>query len=203
MNYHLVSFERSFGLFSQLPPSDMPEIAFAGRSNVGKSSMINKIFNRKQLARVSATPGKTATINFFRLAPLRFVDLPGYGFVKVSRGEKNRWAELIEGYFADNRQIALVFQLIDMRHSPSKDDLQMVQFLVEQQLPFVIVLTKKDKLSKTQQQQRLQSLQEEIPYASQITMIPFSAETGEGVEEIHQIIEEIAVDYVSQADEQK
>ncbi len=203
MNYHLVSFERSFGLFSQLPPSDMPEIAFAGRSNVGKSSMINKIFNRKQLARVSATPGKTATINFFRLAPLRFVDLPGYGFAKVSRGEKNRWAELIEGYFADNRQIALVFQLIDMRHSPSKDDLQMVQFLVEQQLPFVIVLTKKDKLSKTQQQQRLQSLQEEIPYASQITMIPFSAETGEGVEEIHQIIEEIAVDYVSQADEQK
>ena len=203
MNYHLVSFERSFGLFSQLPPSDMPEIAFAGRSNVGKSSMINKIFNRKQLARVSATPGKTATINFFRLAPLRFVDLPGYGFAKVSRGEKNRWAELIEGYFADNRQIALVFQLIDMRHSPSKDDLQMVQFLVEQQLPFVIVLTKKDKLSKTQQQQRLQSLQEEIPYASQITMLPFSAETGEGVEEIHQIIEEIAVDYVSQADEQK
>ena len=203
MNYHLVSFERSFGLFSQLPPSDMPEIAFAGRSNVGKSSMINKIFNRKQLARVSATPGKTATINFFRLAPLRFVDLPGYGFAKVSRGEKNRWAELIEGYFADNRQIALVFQLIDMRHSPSKDDLQMVQFLVEQQLPFVIVLTKKDKLSKTQQQQRLQSLQEEIPYASQITMIPFSAETGEGVEEIHQIIDEIAVDYVSQADEQK
>ena len=203
MNYHLVSFERSFGLFSQLPPSDMPEIAFAGRSNVGKSSMINKIFNRKQLARVSATPGKTATINFFRLAPLRFVDLPGYGFAKVPRGEKNRWAELIEGYFADNRQIALVFQLIDMRHSPSKDDLQMVQFLVEQQLPFVIVLTKKDKLSKTQQQQRLQSLQEEIPYASQITMIPFSAETGEGVEEIHQIIEEIAVDYVSQADEQK
>ena len=203
MNYHLVSFERSFGLFSQLPPSDMPEIAFAGRSKVGKSSMINKIFNRKQLARVSATPGKTATINFFRLTPLRFVDLPGYGFAKVSRGEKNRWAELIEGYFADNRQIALVFQLIDMRHSPSKDDLQMVQFLVEQQLPFVIVLTKKDKLSKTQQQQRLQSLQEEIPYASQITMIPFSAETGEGVEEIHQIIEEIAVDYVSQADEQK
>ena len=203
MNYHLVSFERSFGLFSQLPPSDMPEIAFAGRSNVGKSSMINKIFNRKQLARVSATPGKTATINFFRLAPLRFVDLPGYGFAKVSRVEKNRWAELIEGYFADNRQIALVFQLIDMRHSPLKDDLQMVQFLVEQQLPFVIVLTKKDKLSKTQQQQRLQSLQEEIPYASQITMIPFSAETGEGVEEIHQIIEEIAVDYVSQADEQK
>ena len=203
MNYHLVSFERSFGLFSQLPPSDMPEIAFAGRSNVGKSSMINKIFNRKQLARVSATPGKTATINFFRLAPLRFVDLPGYGFAKVSRGEKNRWAELIEGYFADNRQIALVFQLIDMRHSPTKDDLQMVQFLVEQQLPFVIVLTKKDKLSKTQQQQRLQSLQEEIPYASQITMIPLSAETGEGVEEIHQIIEEIAVDYVSQADEQK
>lgn len=192
MNYHNVIFERSFGLFSQLPPSDLPEIAFAGRSNVGKSSMINKVFNRKQLARVSATPGKTATINFFRLEEVRFVDLPGYGYAKVSKGEKHRWAELIEGYFADERQLELVFQLIDMRHQPTKDDLHMLQFLIEQELPFVVVLTKKDKLSKKEQMERMAGFLKEIPYADQITMIPFSSETGEGVEEIRAIIEEIA-----------
>lgn len=192
MNYHNVIFERSFGLFSQLPPSDLPEIAFAGRSNVGKSSMINKVFNRKQLARVSATPGKTATINFFRLEEVRFVDLPGYGYAKVSKGEKHRWAELIEGYFADDRQLELVFQLIDMRHQPTKDDLHMLQFLIEQELPFVVVLTKKDKLSKKEQTERMAGFLKEIPYADQITMIPFSSETGEGVEEIRAIIEEIA-----------
>ena len=192
MNYHNVTFETSFGLFSQLPKSDMIEIAFAGRSNVGKSSMINKVFNRRQLARVSATPGKTATINFFKLENVRFVDLPGYGYAQVSKGEKRRWAELIEGYFADDRRLDLVFQLIDMRHPPTKDDLHMIDFLIEQELPFVIVLTKKDKLSKKQQEERMAGFMKEIPYADQITMIPFSSETGDGVAEIREIIEEIA-----------
>ena len=192
MNYHNVTFETSFGLFSQLPKSDMIEIAFAGRSNVGKSSMINKVFNRKQLARVSATPGKTATINFFKLENVRFVDLPGYGYAKVSKGEIHRWAELIEGYFADDRRLELVFQLIDMRHPPTKDDLQMIDFLIEQELPFVIVLTKKDKLSKKQQEERMAGFLKEIPYADQITMIPVSSETGDGVAEIREIIVEIA-----------
>jgi len=192
MNYHNVTFETSFGMFSQLPKSDMIEIAFAGRSNVGKSSMINKVFNRKQLARVSATPGKTATINFFKLENIRFVDLPGYGYAQVSKGEKRRWAELIEGYFADDRRLELVFQLIDMRHAPTKDDLHMINYLIEQEFPFVIVLTKKDKLSKKQQEERMAGFLKEIPYADQITMIPFSSETGEGVAEIREIIEEIA-----------
>lgn len=192
MNYHNVIFERSFGLSSQLPPSDMLEIAFAGRSNVGKSSMINKVLGRKQLARVSATPGKTATINFFRLENVRFVDLPGYGYAKVSRGEKLRWAELMEGYFADDRQLELVFQLIDMRHAPTKDDLHMLDFLIEQELPFVVVLTKQDKLSPKQQAERMAGFLTEIPYADQITMIPFSSETGEGVEAVRAIIDEIA-----------
>ncbi len=192
MNYHNIVFETSFGLSSQLPPSDLAEIAFAGRSNVGKSSMINKLFNRKGLARVSATPGKTATINFFRLEPVRFVDLPGYGYAKVSRGEKQRWAGLMEGYFNTGRSIELVFQLVDMRHPPSKDDLQMIDFLIQNELPFVIILTKKDKLSKREQAERLEKLKEEVPYADQITMIPFSAETGEGLEEIKGIIDEIA-----------
>ncbi len=192
MNYHNIVFETSFGLSSQLPPSDLAEIAFAGRSNVGKSSMINKLFNRKGLARVSATPGKTATINFFRLEPVRFVDLPGYGYAKVSRGEKQRWAGLMEGYFNTGRSIELVFQLVDMRHPPSKDDLQMIDFLIQNELPFVIILTKKDKLSKREQAERLGKLKEEVPYADQITMIPFSAVTGEGLEEIKGIIDEIA-----------
>ena len=192
MNYHNIVFETSFGLSSQLPPSDLAEIAFAGRSNVGKSSIINKLFNRKGLARVSATPGKTATINFFRLEPVRFVDLPGYGYAKVSRGEKQRWAGLMEGYFNTGRSIELVFQLVDMRHPPSKDDLQMIDFLIQNELPFVIILTKKDKLSKREQAERLEKLKEEVPYADQITMIPFSAVTGEGLEEIKGIIDEIA-----------
>ena len=192
MNFHNIAFESSYGRFGQLPPSDVAEIAFAGRSNVGKSSMINKIFNRKQLARVSAMPGKTVTINFFRLENVRFADLPGYGYAKVAKSEKQRWAQLIEGYFNDGRNIQLVFQLVDMRHPPTADDLQMIDYLIEHEFPFVVVLTKRDKLSKKQQADRLAALQQEIPYADQITMIPFSAETGEGVEEIRSIIEEIA-----------
>ncbi len=194
MNYNDVSFETSFGTISQLPPSTSPEIVFAGRSNVGKSSLINKIFGRKGLARVSATPGKTATINFFRLEGLRFVDLPGYGYAKVSRGEKRRWADLIEGYFAQQRDIRLVFSLVDVRHPPSRDDLMMLDFLIDNELPFVVVLTKTDKLSPTQLARRLEELREQLPCGDQLTLLPFSAVTGSGVEEIRGIVEEIAED---------
>lgn len=194
MNYHQVQYEKSFGTASQLPPSDRPELAFAGRSNVGKSSMINKLFNRRQLARVSAVPGKTATINFFSAGGLCFADLPGYGYAKVSQSEKRRWAELIEGYFAQQRDLRLVFQLVDMRHAPTKDDLQMMHFLIDMELPFVVILTKADKLSKTQREQRLTALQTELPYADQLTIIPFSSKTGEGVDAVKEIIEEIEAD---------
>ena len=194
MNYHNVQFETSFGTASQLPGSDLPEIAFAGRSNVGKSSMINKLFNRRQLARVSAVPGKTATINFFRCGGIRFVDLPGYGYAKVSKGEKRRWSELIGGYFAQDRQLQLVFQLVDMRHPPTADDLTMVNFLIDQQLPFVVVLTKADKLSQRERQQRLEALQQELPCADQILMIPFSSQTGEGVDRVKEVVAQIEAD---------
>lgn len=192
MNFHNVKFETSFGLFSQLPKSDIIEIAFAGRSNVGKSSLINKLFNRKNLARVSAVPGKTSTINFFRLENVRFVDLPGYGYAKVSKSEKSRWAELIGGYFNDDREIALVVQLVDMRHKPTKDDLQMINFLIDNEFPFIIVLTKRDKLTKNQQAQRLKELENELPYFDQLTIIPASSENGEGIDELKAIIEEVA-----------
>ena len=201
MNYHNVVFETSFGKASQLTQSDLVEIAFAGRSNVGKSSLINKIFNRRALARVSAVPGKTATINFFRLENVRFADLPGYGYAKVSHGEKERWGDLIETYFNSERRIGLVFQLIDMRHAPTKDDLMMVDFLIENEFRFVVVLTKKDKLSKKQQEERLRALQTELPCADQIHMVPFSAMNGDGVEELRAIIDEISQENLQAEDE--
>ena len=202
MNYNNVVFETSFGKASQLTQSDLVEIAFAGRSNVGKSSLINKIFNRRNLARVSAVPGKTATINFFRLENVRFADLPGYGYAKVAQAEKQRWSDLIETYFNSDRRIELVFQLIDMRHPPTKDDLMMVDFLIQNEFPFVIVLTKKYKLSKKQQEERMAALMQEIPFADQIHMIPFSAVKGDGVEQLRAIIDEIAQDDAEQAREE-
>lgn len=120
MNYNNAEFYTSYGSFKQIPPSERTEIAFSGRSNVGKSSLINKIFNRKSLARVSAVPGKTATINFYSLENLYFVDLPGYGYAKVAKSDKERWGSLIEGYLHDDRELALVFQLIDFPDPPDR-----------------------------------------------------------------------------------
>ncbi len=192
MNYNNAQFYTSYGSFKQIPPSEKTEIAFSGRSNVGKSSLINKIFNRKSLARVSAVPGKTATINFYSLENLYFVDLPGYGYAKVSKSEKERWGALIEGYLHDDRELALVFQLIDFRHPPTADDIMMVNFLIDSEIPFVVILTKADKLSKKQREERRSSLMSELPCAEDITIIEFSAQTGEGRDEIRGIIEEIA-----------
>ncbi len=192
MNYNNAEFFTSYGSFKQIPPSERTEIAFSGRSNVGKSSLINKILNRKSLARVSAVPGKTATINFYSLENLYFVDLPGYGYAKVSKSEKERWGSLIEGYLHDERELALVFQLIDFRHPPTADDIMMVNFLIDSEIPFVVILTKADKLSKKQREERRTALLTELPCAGDITMIEFSAQTGEGRDEIRSIIEEIA-----------
>jgi GTP-binding protein len=194
MNYNNVKFLTSYGTFQQIPPCAKREIAFSGRSNVGKSTLINKIFNRKNLARVSSVPGKTATINFFELENVHFVDLPGYGYAKVSKGEKERWAGLIEGYLNSDRDIRLIIQLIDMRHAPSQDDLHMIDFLIENELPFIIVLTKADKLKKMARLERMEAFKKEIPYYDQITVVPFSSETREGVEEVRKIIEEISED---------
>jgi GTPase_YsxC: ribosome biogenesis GTP-binding protein YsxC len=129
MNFNEVAFEFAAGRVDQLPESDMPEIVFSGHSNVGKSSLINKLVQRKALARVSAQPGKTATINFYKLKEFRMVDLPGYGYAKVSKAEKDRWAKLVEGYFAQDRQRPLVIQILDLRHPPTDDDLHMIDFL--------------------------------------------------------------------------
>ena len=204
MNFSNAQFVTSFGKLSQLPPSDRPEICFSGRSNVGKSTLINKILNRKSLARVSSVPGKTVTINFFSLDGIYLADLPGYGYAKVSKGEKRAWSGLIGGYLADERrQLALVIQLVDMRHAPSKDDLQMINYLIDSELPFIIVLTKADKLNKSERAARMQAFTEEIPCFEDLVTVPFSAVTGEGVEEVRAIIEDASAEFEAYEDEDK
>lgn len=194
MNYNKAEFTASYGKYSQIPPCERIEIAFAGRSNVGKSTLINKLFNRKSLARVSSVPGKTATINFYGLENLYFVDLPGYGYAKVAKTEKERWSGLIEGYLNSDRDLRLVFLLVDMRHAPTADDLHMINYLIDAELPFVIVLTKADKLKKTERGKRMAAFAEEIPCFDDIHVIPFSSQTFEGVDQLRGIIEEIAAD---------
>ena len=189
INYNTIEFETSFGTVSQLGNSDMPEIVFSGKSNVGKSSLLNKLFNRKNFARVSATPGKTITINFFKTEGVRFVDLPGYGFAKRSQGEKRRWAQLMEYYFASERNIKLVVQLLDMRHPPTADDIDMLNYLITSEMPFIVVLTKSDKLKKTERIQREEEIKTELKNLGDTVIIPFSAENGEGLDSLKAEIE--------------
>lgn len=194
MNVHSAVFEMAAGTSSQLPASSLPEVAFSGRSNVGKSSLINRLVNRKALARTSATPGKTATINFYRLDTMRMVDLPGYGYAKVSDSERRRWSELIEGYFDDDRDMRLVLQLWDIRHDPSKDDYQMLEYMVQREIPFVIVLTKSDKLNKSERAKRLAAFDEILADLEGVMVIPFSAVNGEGADQIREILDQVTGD---------
>lgn len=192
MNFNNAQFEKAFGTFSQLEQSDLPEVCFAGRSNVGKSSLINKILNRKSIARVSSKPGKTVTINFYKVDNIRLVDLPGYGYAKVNFGERERWSELMEGYFNSNRNIKVVFQLIDMRHPATDFDISMLDFLSQMKIPYVVVLTKADKLNKTETENRLRLIYKELgKFAENKNIIPFSIQNNNGAEELRRIIEEV------------
>lgn len=202
MRFDQAAFESAFGRAEQLPESTLPEIVFSGRSNVGKSSLINKLVNRKALARVSATPGKTGTINFYRLQETRLVDLPGYGYAKVSFSEKKRWAQLVEGYFVQPRDIRLVIQLVDMRHPPTRDDMQMVSFLCENEFPFLVALTKSDKLNKTQREIRRKGLQEEFQEYEGITLVECSSVNGEGIEELKDIIASCVEDEIEEMEKE-
>lgn len=190
MNWNKVDFEAAFGTLEQLTESNLPEICFSGRSNVGKSSLINKILNRKSIARVSSTPGKTVTINFYRLVEFRLVDLPGYGYAKVTDRDRERWAELMEGYFRTGRNIKLCLQLIDMRHPATEFDISMLEFLRHFEIPYTVVLTKCDKLNKTEFNNRLNSLKEELGnLGDEITIIPFSALKGTGADDVRRAVE--------------
>lgn len=168
----------------QYPQDALPEIALAGRSNVGKSSFINKMLNRKNLARTSSKPGKTQTLNFFKINDeFYFVDVPGYGFARVSKTEKEKWGKMIEEYFIDRGPLRAVVQLIDLRHPPTRDDKDMYDFLKYHQIPTVIVATKADKISKGQWQKHMKIVKETLGLHPGDSLILFSSETGQGKDE--------------------
>lgn len=190
MDYSKAQFERAYGTFEQLPASTMPEIVFSGRSNVGKSSLINKVFNRKNLARVSSVPGKTITINFYSCGnDAKIVDLPGYGYAKVAKSEKTRWANMMEQYFNSGRDIKLVVQLVDMRHPATADDIMMMEFLEHAGIDYIVVMTKSDKLNKGEYKSRVENSRQELSFVDPENIIPFSSQTGENVDKIKAIIE--------------
>ena len=189
LKYETARFESSYGTIEQLPEPTTPEVSFVGRSNVGKSSLLNKLIGRKSLAKVSSQPGKTANINFFDVDGVRFVDLPGYGFAKVSRADKQRWADLIGGYFDSERSFNLVVSLVDIRHDAQQLDRDMLGFLVESELPFVVALTKADKLSRSKQNQQRASLARQFGLDPQ-QMLVTSSETGQGIAELRSLIED-------------
>ena len=189
LRYDLARFTASYGKASDLPEAELPEVSFAGRSNVGKSSLLNKLVGRKALAKVSSTPGRTANINFFEVDGIYCVDLPGYGYAKVSKAEQHRWADLISGYFEQERSFNLVVALVDIRHDAQKLDLQMLDYLRENELPFCVALTKADKLSRNRQQAQHARLAKQYGL-DRSQLVVTSAQTGQGIDELKRRIEE-------------
>lgn len=201
MKLNQAKFVAAYGTIEQVPASVNPEIAFVGRSNVGKSSIMNRIFNRKGLVKVSATPGKTTTINFFRVPrgnlAVDFVDLPGYGYAKVGGSDRKRWSSLIEGYFDQNRWFALTVVLVDIRHDVSDLDKQMVDYLVQREIPFIIIFTKADKLSKQQQNRQVPKLCRQLGNAGDTLVLACSSLKGTGIDDVRSLLS----DAVTQARE--
>ena len=187
-----VSLERVCGVTSKLPESSLPEVAFAGKSNVGKSSLINALMNRKSLARTSSQPGKTQTINFYNInKSLYFVDLPGYGYAKASVKVKEQWGKMVENYLHRSKQLKQVFHLIDIRHEPSENDCMMYDWILHNGYRPVIIATKLDKIKKSQVPKQLNLILTTLKAEKGSIIIPFSAETKQGREEIYAILDEI------------
>lgn len=185
-----VNLETVCGITSPLPKNQLPEIAFAGKSNVGKSSLINGLMNRKSYARISATPGKTQTINFYNInEELYLVDLPGYGYAKVSEQEKKRWGELIERYLHGSKVLKAVFLLIDIRHAPSANDKMMYDWIVAQGFQPIIIATKLDKIKRSQKDKQLKLIRQELGLIPGTVIIPFSSVTKQGRDEIWELVE--------------
>lgn len=185
MNLHNAEFIRSAASLEACPKDGLPQIAFAGRSNVGKSSVINKLLLRKNFARVGEAPGKTTHINYFLIdKALYLVDLPGYGYAKVPKAEKDRWARLIEAYFADPELITLGVLIVDARHKPTENDVIMAQFFQQSGRPYVVVANKLDKLKKSEIEPNLQTIRQVLALEEEVSLIPFSAEKGQGREEL-------------------
>ena len=185
-----VNLETVCGVTSTLPENTLPEYAFAGKSNVGKSSLINALMNRKAYARTSAQPGKTQTINFYNInGELYLVDLPGYGYAKVSASEKEKWGKMIEKYLHRSRMLRQVFLLVDIRHEPGANDRQMYQWVCANGWQPVVIATKLDKINRSQTQKQLRLIREALGAGPEVTVIPFSAETKQGREEIYALME--------------
>lgn len=189
INYQLAHFVASYGAVSQIPESTAPEVSFVGRSNVGKSSIMNKLFGRKGLVKVSSTPGKTANINFFEADGVHFVDLPGYGFARRSKAERERWARLIGDFFESERSFNLVVSLVDIRHDPSALDHQMIEYLQENEFSFIVCLTKADKLSRPKRAQQAAAIRKQLNVPAE-DIIVTSAEDGTGIAELKRVIAE-------------
>ncbi|MDE7321373.1 MAG: ribosome biogenesis GTP-binding protein YihA/YsxC [Lachnospiraceae bacterium] len=187
-----VSLETVIGVTSKIPQNNMPEIAFAGKSNVGKSSLINALMNRKSLARTSAQPGKTQTINFYNINDtLYFVDLPGYGYAKVSRQEKEKWGKMIERYLRQSKVLRVVFLLIDIRHDPSANDRMMYEWICANGFQPIIIATKADKINRSQLQKQVKAVRQGLGVEKDTVVIPFSAQTKQGRDEIYETIDSI------------
>lgn len=185
-----LNLETVCGITSKLPDNQLPEIAFAGKSNVGKSSLINALMNRKSYARTSATPGKTQTINFYNInEEMYLVDLPGYGYAKVSEQEKIKWGQLIERYLYGSKQLKAVFLLIDIRHAPSANDKMMYHWIVEMGFHPIIIATKLDKIKRSQIQKQIKIVKQGLELMPGTVVIPFSAETKQGRDEIWELVE--------------
>jgi len=185
ININNAVFVKSVMDLDELPNNSLPEIAFSGKSNVGKSSMINKLLNRKAIARISATPGKTVMLNFFDIdKKLHFVDLPGYGYAKRSNTQISQWGDIIDAYVRSRKELKLIIQLLDMRHDPTQDDMLMFQWLKSSNKKFILAATKSDKLNKSEYVKRVETLKK----ITKTEVIPFSSLTGNGVDEIWQII---------------
>ena len=185
-----INLETVCGITSKLPENTLPEIAFAGKSNVGKSSLINALMNRKSYARTSATPGKTQTINYYNINDAMYlVDLPGYGYAKVSENEKIAWGKMIERYLNQSKQLKAVFLLIDIRHDPSANDKMMYHWIVEQGFQPIIIATKLDKIKRSQIAKQVKLIRETLKMKSETIIIPFSAETKQGRDEIYTVID--------------
>lgn len=180
------------GITSKIPDTGLPEVAFAGKSNVGKSSLINGLMNRKALARTSAQPGKTQTINFYKINDeLDLVDLPGYGYARVTPAEKEKWGKMIENYLHTSHNLKAVFLLIDIRHDPSANDRQMYEWILHNGYEPIIIATKLDKLKRSQVQKNLKAIREGLQLKKETTVIPYSAETKQGRDEIWELIESL------------
>lgn len=190
-----VSLETVCGVTSKLPDNQLPEVAFAGKSNVGKSSLINALMNRKALARTSAQPGKTQTINYYNINnALYFVDLPGYGYARANEAVKAKWGKMVENYLHRSKQLRIVFLLIDIRHEPSENDRIMYDWICRNGYHPVIIATKLDKIKRSQVQKQLKLIRTSLETEPETILIPFSAETKQGREEIYELLDQLSSD---------